>query len=472
MTISQTESNAPAIGQRILVIDDEPVVGESCRRGLAADGHDVDVSADPRAGLHAALSGEYDLLLVDLMMPDIDGFEVLKQVKAAGVACEVVIITGYSTVESAVEAMRQGAADYLSKPFSPNQLRMVIQKVAQRSALIRENGRLRQELQLHQGFEGILGESRAMEQVFSLIRRAAPTNGTVLISGECGTGKERVARAVHRLSRRKDGPFENLDCAALAPAAVERELFGEPGTTRQGLFDAARGGTVFLDDVSRLGLEAQGALLHFLETGGSTRSPNAAERPQDVRVIAAANRDLTAMIDEGEFRKELYYQLNVVPIYLPPLRERSGDVPLLAVAFLDRFCQKNGVEPKTFSPEALARMESYRWPGNVRELRNVIERIAILCESNRIDLGHLPPEVRQTPPRSPGVPLPASWEEFKRLKQQVRDAAVQEMERRFLIDALRRSGGNVSRAAEDVGMQRTNFHALLRKYGLSSDLDP
>jgi DNA-binding NtrC family response regulator len=473
---SQSAEQPSAVGQRILVIDDEAIVGLSCKRALAPDGHEVASYEDPKAGLQAALSGDFDVLLLDLLMPELGGLEILKQVKAAGISSEVVMITGHSSVESAVEAMKRGASDYLSKPFSPDQLRMVVKKVCERSALIRENRLLRQELEVQRGFAGILGESRAMERVFSLIKRVAPTDGTVLISGESGTGKEMVARAIHQLSRRTEHPLLACDCSALAPTLLESELFGHVKgsfsgaiATKQGLFEAAHKGTLFLDEVANLSLETQGKLLRVLETRRVRKVGDTTERQWDIRLIAATNRDLAEMVAEGDFREDLYYRLNVVPIYLPPLRERQGDIPRLATAFLERFCKKNQVEVKGFTPEAMAQMESYRWPGNVRELRNVVERIAILCESRRIEPRHLPAEIRQGPLRSNVTRLPQNWEDFKRLKQQVRDAAVQELERRFLIEALERSEGNVSKAAEDVGMQRTNFHALMRKYNLTSD---
>jgi len=475
MTDRPSEKRAPPAPQKILVIDDEAVIGLSCQRILRPDGHEVQFHADPRAGLQAALGGKFDILLVDLMMPGIDGIEILKQVRAAGVASEVVIITGHSTVESAVEAMKQGAADYLSKPFSPNQLRIVLEKVWERSALISENVALRKELGVQQGFEGILGESRVMQRVFSLVGRVAPTDGTVLVSGESGTGKEMVVRAIHRLSRRKDHPLLACDCSALAPTLLESELFGHiKGSfsgaiaTKQGLFEAAEGGTLFLDEVANLSMETQGKLLRVLETKMVRKVGDTAEHQIDIRLIAATNRDLGEMAAEGCFREDLYYRLNVIPIYLPPLRERHGDIPLLAMAFLDRFCRKNNVEAKGFDVEAMQQMESYEWPGNVRELRNIVERMAILWSGERIELRHLPAEVRQAPARSSATRLPRTWEEFKRLKQQVRDAAVQDLEHRFLTETLDRYGGNVSKAAEAIGIQRPNLHALLRKYGLSS----
>jgi len=476
MNTSSLTNEPPKIRQRILVIDDEAVIGTACHRILCPEGHQVEFHANAQAGLQAALSGDFDVILLDLVMPGIGGMEILRQVKAAGVASEVVIITGHSTVESAVEAMKQGAADYLSKPFSPNQLKLVVQKVAERSALIRENAMLRRELELHQGFEGMIGDSRPMERLFSLIKRVAPTDGTVLITGESGTGKEMVARAIHRLSRRASHPLLCCDCTALAPTLLESELFGHVKgsfsgavATKQGLFEAAHKGTLFLDEVANLSPEIQGKLLRVLESRRVRKVGDTAERKVDIRLIAATNRDLGEMVARDAFREDLYYRLNVLPLYVPPLRERHGDIPKLATAFLEHVCRKSNLRVEGFSPEAMARLESYHWPGNVRELRNVVERVAILCDSQRIEPRHLPPEISQARPRSLVANLPSNWEEFKRLKQEVRDAAVRELERRFLIEALARSEGNVTKAAKDVGMQRSNFHALMRKYGLTAD---
>lgn len=346
----------------------------------------------------------------------------------------------------------------------------------EKSALVRENAVLRRALEIDKGFEGIVGESRPMERVFGLIRRVAPTDGTVLVRGESGTGKEMVVRAIHRLSRRKDQPLLGCDCSSLAPSLLESELFGHVKgsfsgaiATKQGLFEVADKGTLFLDEVANLSLETQGKLLRVLETRRVRKVGDTAEREVDIRLIAATNRDLMQMVKDGTFREDLYYRLNVVPIDLPPLRERHGDIPKLAMVFLERCCRQNEINMKSFTPEAMAMMEAYAWPGNVRELRNVVERMAILCDSDRIEARHLPPELRQVPVPVVTASLPQLWGDFKNLKQQVRDAAVQELERRFLTEALQQCEGNVSKAAERVGMQRTNFHALMRKHGLTSE---
>ncbi len=469
-----SEPAAESLSQRILVIDDESVVNLSIRRILGGEGHQVKTCEDPERGLEMALKDDFDVVFLDLKMPGIEGMEILKALKAAGVSSEVVIITGHATVGSAVEAMKRGSADYLSKPFTPDQLRLVLQRVCQRSVLIRENASLRRELEVQQGFEGILGESRAMEKVFGLIRRVAPTDGTVLLTGESGTGKEVIVGAIHRLSRRGEKPLLACDCSALAPTLLESELFGHVKgsfsgavATKQGLFEVAHHGTLFLDEVANLTLETQGKLLRVLESRQVRKVGDTAEKMIDIRLIAATNRDLSEMVRQQQFREDLYYRLNVVPLYLPPLRDREGDVPLLAMAFLERSCRKMQLECKAFTLEAMRLLESYSWPGNVRELRNIVERLAILCEGERIEPRHLPAEVRQALPRPTVGQLPTTWEEFKDFKQRCRDALVVDLERRFLTDALQRCEGNVSKAAADVGMQRTNFHALMRKCGVS-----
>ena len=465
------------VQQRILVIDDEAVIGQACQRILCPEGHQLEFHQDSRAGLQAALTGHFDVILLDMIMPYLDGLEVLRRVKAAGVSSEVVIVTGHSTVESAVDAMKQGAVDYISKPFSPNQLKMVLKKVAERTALIRENAALRSELELNHGLEGMIGHSPAMERVFALIKRVARTDGTVLVTGESGTGKEMVAKAIHRLSRRKSHPLLACDCTALAPTLLESELFGHTKgaftgaiATKQGMFEAAHQGTLFLDEVANLSLEIQGKLLRALEIRRIKKVGDTAEHEVDIRLICVTNRDLQEMVDEGAFREDLFYRLKVLPIHVPPLRERTGDVPRLATAFLARFCKKNELDVEGFGPEAMARLEGYHWPGNVRELRNIVERVATLCDRQRIELQHLPAEIREASPRSSAMQVPPTWKEFREFKQQARDALLQELERRFLTEALQRNDWNVTKTAEEVGIQRTQFHAMMRKYSLTSDI--
>jgi DNA-binding NtrC family response regulator len=323
--------------------------------------------------------------------------------------------------------------------------------------------------------ESIVGRSGPMEGVRRLVRRVAPTDSTVLIVGESGTGKEVVARAIHDLSPRRARPFVACDCSTLAPTLLESELFGHvkgcfsgAHATKRGLLEVASTGTLLLDEVANLGLETQAKLLRVLETRQVRRVGDTVEHEVDLRLVAASNRDLKQLAQEGRFREDLFYRLNVVPIQLPPLRERPGDVALLAEFFLERRRGVGEVRPCAFSAAAMAALEAYDWPGNVRELRNIVERLAIFCESERIELWHLPAELEPVGVGSPRGPVPASWAEFKELKRRTVQAVISDLERRFLTEALERSGGNVSRAADLIGMQRTNLHALLRKHGLGS----
>ncbi len=459
---------------KILVIDDEAVVCLSCQRILSPEGYEVVTLQNPKQGLQEALGDAYDVILLDVVMPELEGLEILSRVKEAGIHSEIIIITGYSTVQTAVDAMKLGAADYVSKPFSPDELKVVVQKTIERSALIRENLQLRQLLQREDGFEGIIGASKAMQNVYGLIQRVAPTGGTVLISGESGTGKEMVARAIHRLSPRKNQPLIACDTSTLSPSLLESELFGHVKgaftgsmSSKKGVFEVAHKGTLFLDEIANISLETQSKLLRVLESRKVKKVGDTVEQEIDIRLIAATNRDLMEMVNEKEFREDLYYRLNVVPIYLPPLRERKGDIPLLSQYFLRRFREQNDVPLQGFTPEAMRIMEAYRWPGNVRELKNIIERLAILCGFERVEPNHLPPELKTPAPSYTHSTLPHRWEEFKEHKKQLRDAVIQEVERKFLLESLERTNGNVSKAAEEVGMQRTHFHALLTKYGIT-----
>jgi transcriptional regulator with GAF, ATPase, and Fis domain len=326
-----------------------------------------------------------------------------------------------------------------------------------------------------QGFEGMLGSCPAMHEVFALIKRIAPADSTVLVAGESGTGKEMVVRAIHQHSRRRDYPLLACDCTALAPTLLESELFGHVKgsfsgaiATKRGLFEVAHQGTLFLDEVANLSLETQGKLLRVLESRRLRKVGDTAEHEVDIRLIATTNRSLAEMVKAGAFRADLYYRLNVVPISLPPLRQRPGDVPLLADCFLKQFSRQMAVEAKGFSHEAMRQMEVYAWPGNVRELRNIVERISVLYGGLRIERDHLPWEVREAAPSVSATEVPGTWEEFKCLKRQI----VENLERQFLIAAMNRCAQNITQAAVDVGMQRPNFHALLRSHGLKPETRP
>jgi DNA-binding NtrC family response regulator len=400
--------------------------------------------------------------------------EILRAIKSKDIPSEVIIITGYATIQTAVEAIKLGAADYISKPFSPDELIIHINKVLQHMDMKQENIALKKELGVQEEFRGITGGSEAMKRIFSLIRRIAPTESNILITGESGTGKELVAQAIHRLSNRKDRPFIACDCSALTPTLLESELFGHVKgsysgaiSTKQGLFEIADKGTLFLDEVSNISLEIQSKLLRVLETRMIRKVGDTVERTIDIRLISASNRDLAEMVGEGTFRDDLFYRIEVIPVHLPPLRDRKGDIVRLVNSFMENIRGTSTIKARNFSPEAMELLEQYPWPGNIRELKNIVERVAILCSAETVQVSHLPREIRETHAASQTYDFPATWEEFKEYKQQVRDEAVRQIEKEFLMAALRKTTGNISRAARMLGMQRTNLHSLLKKHKIN-----
>ena len=390
------------------------------------------------------------------------------------VQARVIVLGRNPTVEAAVAAIKEGAADYLHEPCSAEELRSALRRIE----TIGHAGAVASEPEPTvgcQGFEGMLGSCPAMREVFALIRRIAPADSTVLVAGESGTGKEMVVRAIHQHSHRRDYPLMACDCTALAPTLLESELFGHVKgsfsgaiATKRGLFEVAHQGTLFLDEVANLSQETQGKLLRVLESRRLRKVGDTAEHEVNIRLIATTNRSLAEMVKTGAFRADLYYRLNVVPISLPPLRERPGDVPLLAESFLRYFSRQMGLEAKGFAREAMRQMEVYAWPGNVRELRNIVERVSVLYSGSRIERDHLPWEVREATRSVSTTELPRTWEEFRSLKRQI----VENLERQFLIAAMNRSAQSITQAAEDVGMLRPNFHALMRSHGLKPESHP
>jgi DNA-binding NtrC family response regulator len=454
---------------RILVVDDDEMVRRSCERILRPQ-HEVRLAETGRAGLAALAAEPFHLVLVDLKLPDLSGLEFLRQAPDAFPDVPVVIITGYSTVKSAVEAIKLGAFDYVAKPFTPEELLAVVEKALRQHRLLTDYRRLHEDLAGRYHLTRFIGEGPAMKRVFTLIEQVAATDATVLLTGESGTGKELAARAIHFSGPRHERRFVAVDCGAIAPSLMASELFGHQagaftGATadRTGLIQSADGGTLFLDEVPNLPLDLQAALLRVIET--REVRPVGAERSVgvDVRLIAATNQDLRALVADGRFRADLFHRLNVFPIALPSLRERREDIPLLARHFLALFAARMHKPVQDFTPEAMRLLQEYDWPGNVRELSNVVERLVILTAEGPVGRAHLQ-ESLAVP--SAGAPVPTTAAELNRLKRAARDGAVQALERAFLVEALRRNGGNVSRAALETGMQRTQFQALLRKHHL------
>ncbi len=454
---------------KILVIANDDGVGRRYEETLRSEGHDVTFCRPSAAESKLSHLDGFDTVLIVQTSAEFNPLELLRQARAADAKKQVVILSRLDDVEIAVEAMKEGAADFLHEPCSADELRTVLRQLEEAVPMSAHAGSLESPSRPTYGFEGILGICPAMLEVFSLVERIAPTDSTVLVTGESGTGKEMIARAIHRLSHRRDRPFLGCDCTALAPTLLESELFGHVKgsfsgaiATKKGLFEAAHQGTLLLDEVANLSMETQGKLLRVLETRRVRKVGDTSEQEVDIRLIGTTNRDLGQMVKIGEFRADLYYRLNVVPVNLPPLRERTGDIPRLAEAFLDRFSRQFGHEIRGFSREAARQMEVYAWPGNVRELRNIIERLAVLYSSTRIEIHHLPAEIREARATVSTTDVPRTWKEFKEFKRQV----IEDLESRFLTAALDRCSQNVTQAAESVGMQRPNFHALLRHYGI------
>lgn len=464
--------------EQILVVDDEQVIRESLKRILERAGYQVAVSGSGYNAMELVQKQDIDLVLTDLKMPGMEGLEVLKSIKVLQPDVPVVIITGYATVETAVEAIKSGAYDYLSKPFTPDQVKDLVSKALETRATSPENQRLQQELEEHEGFSFFIGKSKPMQKVYQRILKVAQTDSSVLITGESGTGKELVARAIHQRSDRHDHPFVPVDCTALAESLLESELFGhEKGSftgavqSKVGLFKVADGGTLFLDEVSNISLNSQAKLLRVLQEREVTPIGGTKAQPIDIRLIAATNRSLKDLVKAGKFREDLYFRINTIPIDLPPLREREGDLPLLISYFLRQYAQETGKDIHGLGAGAMTLLERYHWPGNVRELEHMIERAVVLCQGNEIKAEDLELPLDENHAEegaaAANAAAPQTSEELKEAKRRVKEEAVRPLEESFAIDALKRNDWNITKAAQDVGMQRPNFQALLKKLDIS-----
>jgi two-component system NtrC family response regulator len=445
---------------RILVIDDEPTQLELVGGFLRKQGFEVVAAASGRAAVARFKQEPFDLVLTDQRMPDLSGLDVLDAVRAASPETAVVIMTAYGTIETAVSAVKAGAADYLAKPLNLDELLHRIHQIQDRRRLLTENRELRAALAERHRVEGIIGESGAMQEMLSVVRRVAPSDATVLIRGESGTGKELIARALHYASPRAARPLVKVNCAALAESLLEAELFGhEKGaftgavTARKGRFELADGGSLFLDEIGDLPPHLQVKLLRVLQEREFERVGSSRPIKVDVRLLAATHRNLEALVREGRFRDDLYYRINVVTIQLPPLRERREDVPMLIDHFLRAFADKNGKSIRGLTREAREALLRYDYPGNVRELENLIERAVVLTRDDVIDLTDLPLtlEAQAAEPES-GAGLVA---------------AVEGLERRMIREALAKADGIQTRAAELLGIGERVLRYKLKKYGLS-----
>jgi DNA-binding NtrC family response regulator len=454
---------------RVLVADDKDTILGLFGR-ILADRFEVVTATDGQRALALALNDDFDVVVSDIRMPGADGFTVLREVKRAKPDVEVVLMTAFGSVQKAVEAMKEGAYDYLAKPFDPDDALLTIERAAERKRLREQARDLSAALGNVGHFDRLVGKSAAMQQLFELLKRAAGTDATVLITGESGTGKELAARAVHAGSARKGARFVAVNCGAIPENLIESELFGHVKGAftgalgdRRGLFEEADSGTLLLDEVGELPLPMQVKLTRVLQEHSVRRVGESQERKVDARVVAATNVDLKAAVAAGRFREDLFYRLNVFPVRLPPLRERRDDIPVLAAHFLERHRGRYGGGVEGFSPEALSALVRYDWPGNVRELENSIERALAVVDGPRIPLEALPDEVQ-----TQGRPRLAS--DLGRLSyREVVDIARDRVSREYLIALMREFEGSVTHAAERAGMERETLHRLLKRYGLRSD---
>jgi len=447
----------------LLIADDDPVALALLAEVLTGEGYAVRSASSGSECLRLAESQSFDLAVVDLRMPDVNGLEVTRRLSALQPGTPVIILTAFATIDTAIEAIRQGASDYLSKPFRMEQLILVVRRILESRRLARENLQYRHELQDRFGVQNLVGQSPAMVEVYKLVARVAGLDTTVLIQGETGTGKELVARAIHHASPRADGPFVVVDCSALAETLVDSELFGhERGaftgawSARRGLFETAAGGTCLLDEVGELSAALQAKLLRALQEQTIRRVGGNDWISVNVRMIAASNRDLKKRVEEGSFREDLYYRLNVVSIGVPPLRERLADVPLLAQHFVDKYARLTRKPARGLAREALDVLGAYHWPGNVRELENAIERAVALSTSELLMPEDLPPQSRHE--RAPLV-LPAP------------QMTLDEVRRWYIGKVLEEVGGNKVQAAERLGIDRATLYRMLRRWAVGGDVE-
>jgi DNA-binding NtrC family response regulator len=472
--MSDTPDNALPVS--VLIVDDEELLVKSCGQILSSEGYAVYSEGRGRNALEVVRRHHPDVVLTDLMLPDMDGLALLKEIKKLAPETLVVMITGFATVDSSVEAIRAGAYDYIPKPFTATQLRILIGRAAQQVRLVRDNAQLRDQLKRHYSFDNIVGTSEAIQKVFSVVSRVAPTDASVFISGESGTGKELIARAIHTNSRRSARPFMAINCAALPDHLLESELFGhEKGAftgadvQRRGLLEVASGGTFFMDEISEMSMELQAKLLRVIQERRIRRVGGESEISIDVRWVSATNRDPDQAVRDGALRQDLLYRLNVVPIRLPALRQRKEDIPALAQHFLRRFAQEYDRDNLRFSAEALRELSEYDFPGNVRELQNVVERIVSMClPGQEIGLEEMPEELTQRGGGGAGGVRPMNIFNADQPFHDAKTDAISVFEKEYLQDLLKRHNGNISQAARTAGIDRKTIHRMLSKYNLES----
>ncbi len=444
---------------RILVVDDEKSMREILHIFLKNEGYSVTLADNGESAVEAVKRDIFDLIITDMNMPGVSGMDLLKSVKKIAPDTIVVVITAFGTTESAVEAMKQGAYDYIQKPFQMDDIRLVVKNALEKQRLRKDVSILKEQLRTP-SLENIIGSSPAMQSLFTIISKSAESSASVLITGESGTGKELVAKAIHSLSPRKDNHFVTVNCAAIPEGLLESELFGYmkgaftgAASNKQGLFELANDGTLFLDEIGEMPLSLQSKLLRVIEGGVFRRVGGISDIKVDVRIVSATNRNLHELIEKGLFREDLYFRLNVLTIKIPPLRERREDIPLLVEHFLRKFSAGR----KRFTRDALRLLENYQWKGNVRELENVIERAVLLCDDESIGEEFLPEEIK-TAPSTRAVSVPPGGVDFEKI--------IEETEKAYLLKALEKANGVKTEAAKLLHLTFRSFRHKLKKYGI------
>jgi DNA-binding NtrC family response regulator len=459
---------------QILVVDDEPNMRKVLRALLEHDGYDAHLAEDGAAALKLLAEHHIDIVITDLRMPGVDGMELLRRIAGEHTEIPVIMITAHGTVDTAVEAIKMGAFDYITKPFERRALRDIVAKAARTCELSRREP---SSTLVHGGRFRIIGRSGVMQEIFEVIERVASTPATVLITGESGTGKELIARALHENSDHSEAPYIRVNCAAIPPTLIESELFGyEKGaftgadSPKPGRFELADGGTLFLDEIGEISLEMQVKLLRAIQEGEFERVGGIVTTGVDVRLVTATNQDLRQRIADGQFREDLYYRLNVVQIHLPPLRERQDDTALLVEHFIEKYNARLGKEVSGVTDTALEILRGYDWPGNIRELENVIERCVLFCDEELVDTAHLPPDLGGPPPAptTGEIAVPGELSIEGGLKDQVK-AATASLERQLIIRALDQTGRNVTRAAQLLKISRKSLQTKMKEFGLRDD---
>jgi DNA-binding NtrC family response regulator len=454
------------VAAKILLVDDEPEMRKSLANLLRREKYETAEASGGKEAIDRIGSAAFDLVITDLRMEPMSGLELLKRVKQTNPDLEVIVVSGAGTIEAAVDAMKLKAFDFITKPFQVDEILLRVRNALEKSLLKEEVLRLRREIEQGHSYNGIIGRSKQMRELFGVVRSIAETDVTVLIQGETGTGKELIARAIHYNSPRKINRFVGVNCGALSETLLESELFGHEkgaftGATnqRKGIFEVADGGTLLLDEIGETSSSTQVKLLRVLQEGELHRVGGSDPIKVKVRVLAASNRNLEELVKNGGFRQDLYYRLNVFPITLAPLRERTEDIPLLVTHFIEKGKARTNKEIKGVTPQAMAVLMACSWPGNVRELENVIQRMMVIAKEEVLDLPHLPPEIRRKETESKAEP--------KRLQEMARESS-EIIERNAIADALAKTGGNVTRAAKALGTSRATLQSRMKKYSLRS----